>query len=343
MIPEVSVRNAPPAAPAYEDDEVQAIRKWGGVLAHGWGVLAIGAIVGALLGWIAAARTPPLFEATSTVALSPPQGETAGIFAGSGMRTVFTSPTVLAKVVADLGLDRPPYSLTAASFGARHLLVEDIPTTYVTRLRARLPDPQLAARAATGVGEGAVELTARIWRDRIAAEAAALEKQLPTARQQLASAEQDWLASRLAVDKGGARAERIRVPRGVAPDASDRRSSSSNEKSLEERLAESRVEARGSNGIDRVYAREFELVRLENEVEVRRKVYMDVAGRLEEARVKLTATVSPLQLVERAPVPQRPLPGTAKRTIALGFLAGLVLAACLVVSREWQMSRRRVR
>ena len=340
MVPEVSLRSAPSAPPTVDDD-AQALWKWTGILAHAWGVLAVGAIVGGLLGWLAATRTPPVFEAVSTVVLNQPPEERSGLFVDSGMKTVFTSPTVLTKTVGELGLDRPPYSLTADAFGNKSLIVEEIPTTLVTRLRVRLPDPEVAARAATGVAEGAIELTARIWRDRVAAEQAALEKRLPIARQQLAKAEQEWLTSRLAIDKEFPRAERLRVPRGVATDASERQSASSNEKSLEERLAEIRGPARSAEGLGQLYAREFELMRLENEVEVRRQVYMDVAGRLEETRLALTATPSPLQLVERAAVPRYSLPGTAKRTIALGLLAGLVLAACFVVSREWRLSARR--
>jgi putative tyrosine kinase-like protein len=341
MIPEVSVRSASSAvSPPYPEDEGEALRRWSGVLAHGWGVLAIGAVAGALIAWLAAARTPPVFEAVSTVVLNRPSETSSGLFVGSGMRAIFTGPTVLSRTVGALALDRPPYSLTAAAFGNKCLIVEEIATTYVTRLRVRLPDAQTAATAATAVAQNAIDLTAEVWRNAIALDQAALEKQLVTAQQQLAKAEQEWLTARLATGRGTGRAEGVRVPRGIAPNQEKNPSPPFNQQSLEERLRESRVST-ASTPSGQQYATEFELVRLENEVEVRRKVYMDVAERLEKARVQLTATTSPLQLVERAEVPKQPLPRASKRTVALGFLAGLVLAACLVVSREWRLSTRK--
>lgn len=337
MIPEVSLRSAP-SAPATVDDDAQALRKWTGILAHAWGVLAAGAIVGGLLGWFAATRSASVFEAVATVVLSPPPGRDA-LFTAPSMRTVFTSATVISAVVSELGLDREPFSLTPDAFRSRALIVEEVPTTYVTRLRVRLRSADTAAKAANAVAHQAMELTSRAWRDAAIADEGILQKQLATARQELAKAEQDWLTARLAAGRGPSRDARFRVPRTVSDDR-ERPSRGLNGKPLEERLAES-VAAPGQVAVGDNYMKQFELVRLENEVEVRRAVFMDVADELERVRLEVAATPSPLNLVEPAVVPKYPLAGTGKRTIALGVLAGLVLAACFVVSREWRLSVRR--
>jgi uncharacterized protein involved in exopolysaccharide biosynthesis len=333
MIPEVSLRGAP-SAPLVDDD-AQALWKWTGILAHAWGILAIGAIVGALLGWFAATRSASVFEAVATVVLDPPQARHA-LFTGPSMRTIFTSATVISGVVSELGLDREPYSLTPDAFRSRALVVEEVPTTNVTRLRVRLAVADTAAKAATAIAQRATELTSRAWREAAVADEGILQKQLATAREELAKAEQRWLAARLNAGPTSSRAAGIRVPRtGTERD----RPRVSDEKSLEDRLAESGGAV--SHGAGDEYSKQFDLLRLENEVEVRRAVFMDVADKLERIRLDVAATPSPVHLVEPAIVPTYPLPGTGKRTIALGALAGLVLAACFVVSREWRLSAAR--
>ena len=51
--------------------------------------------------------------------------------------------------------------MTPQRFRANAFSVEPILNTYMTRLRVRLSDPELAAKAATRVTELLVELTAR--------------------------------------------------------------------------------------------------------------------------------------------------------------------------------------
>lgn len=351
MISQLPAHSPPPLLSSQQDDEGVEIRKWFGIMAHGWGILALGAILGAGVGLLATLRTPPVFEGAATVFLNPPP-ESADLFTTAGMRTIFSSPAVPAEVVKELGLDRAPHSFTPGSFQTRAVTIEDIPNSYLTRVRVRLPDPQLAATAANRVAERLCDLTARLWSDWISAERAELERQTDAAGQALARAEQDWLAARLATPETSVH---VQVPRAVMQGHSipfqdlDRRAPLPNVPTIEERLAESRArgavleEARKrlarsgkASALGEAYASEFALVRLENDVELRRKVYMDLGERTEKRRAELASNPRPLRVLEAAAVPNAALPGTRRRTVALGLLSGLVLAACVVVAREWR-------
>jgi uncharacterized protein involved in exopolysaccharide biosynthesis len=332
----------------HEDDDAAAIR-WLGVMAHAWGILAIGALIGGLVGFAAALRTPPLFEAVATVFLNPPRSN-PDLFTTAAMRTIFSNPSVSSDVVRELGIDRPPHSLTPGRFQTRALTVEDVPNSYLARVKVRLPDPELAATAANRVAERLSDLTSRIWTDWIKAERAQLERQTEEARLGLARAEQEWLAARLATPDTSVH---IDVPRAVMTESlipfqgSAQKPSPSKQPTLEDRLAESRKrgalaqEARkrlkpSEIALGKAYGNEFELVRLENEVELRRTVFMEFGARLQATGVELASTPRPLRVLDRAAVPNYPLPGTRTRTVALGLLGGLILAACLVVAREWR-------
>jgi uncharacterized protein involved in exopolysaccharide biosynthesis len=336
MIPEVSLRSAPSAPPTVDDD-ARALWKWIGILAQAWVLLAVGAVAGGLLGWFAASRSASMFEAVATVAFQPPPQRTT-LFTAAGMRSVFTGATVVSRVVSELSLDREPFALTPDAFRSRALIVEEVPTTNLLRLRVRLSDPETAAKAATAVAREGSELTARAWRDAAISDEAILEKQLTMAREELTKAEQRWLDARLAGERPASGAAAIRIPRPVSE--RDRRARGLDQKSLEDRLAES-GNAAAAGGAGDGYTKQFELLRLENEVEVKRELFMELADQLGRVRLEVAGTPTPLRLLEPATAPKYPLAGTGKRTIALGVLAGFVLAACVVVAREWRLAARR--
>lgn len=74
------------------------------------------------------------------------------------------------------------------------------------------------------------------------------------------------------------------------------------------------------------------------EREVRRKVYLDIAARHEQMRLQIESQPPQLVTIQAASVPRQPLPNSRRRTIMLGALAGLMLAACVVILREWRLS-----
>src|SRR5687768_2184221 len=256
-------------------------------------------------------------------------------------------------VVRELKHDQPPHSLTAEGFRTRAMSVEEVPGTFVSRVRVRLADPQLAASASTRTAEGFSDLTARIWHAWLTADRAQLETQTEAARAQLAEAEQNWLTMQLATPDTSTR---VHVPRDIVTSTKsipfadpDRPPARPKEPTLEDRLAQSRaqreslMEARrrlGRSGraaaLGETYANEFEMVRLENEVEVRRKLFMDLSERLQSTRVQLASQPKPLRVLDRAVAPDGPLPSRRNRTVGLGVIAGLVLAGCLVVAKEWR-------
>ena len=178
---------------------------------------------------------------------------------------------------------------------------------------------------------------------------ATLERQVDAARQGLAKAEQEWTKTRLQLSASG-RNVRLEVPRGVAyreqnrrvresrPTAGDPLPGNREEALLKsERLPQDAGTAGKTEELDRAYSHEFDLVRRETDVEVKRLVYITLAERLESTRVELTSTPSPLGVIGTVAVPHDPLPRTDSRTVAVALLAGLVLAACVMVAREWRI------
>jgi uncharacterized protein involved in exopolysaccharide biosynthesis len=285
------------SAPTPPPDEGEEIRRWLGVLAHGWAILLAGAVLGALLALLATWRTPPLYEAVATLDLLPPT-KSSTLFTTASLRSVLTDPAVAAGVVRELKLDAPPHSFSAAQFIARAVTVEEVPTTLVMRLKVRLRDPQQAALAARRMAEGVVEFMARLWRTSLEGRIADLEPQVQRARDALADAQRVW------AEAGTGRGrERSAAPRG------------------------------GDTA-----ARQFETLRLENDLDVRGEVYVDLAKELETARIEHASGPHPLRIIDFPAVPAAPVPGTRNRTLALGLLAGLIVGACLLAAREWRGS-----
>lgn len=325
---------------SHTDDDAAAIR-WIGVLAKGWAVLAIGAVLGGFIGLVAATRTRPVFEATVVVGITPPPEDSE--LTTQGMRALFTDAAVASEVVRELNLNLPPHSLTAGSFLGQSLTVESIPNTYLTRLKVRLTDARMAATAAAGFADKLQQRMAAVWRESLRDRADRLQREVQAARAELIKAEQAWLAARLA-----APATRLDIPRTSRALHDSAGSNETARRSLTDRLAES--ERRGNEAsrqgpgrtapgrslVNERYTNEFALVRLENEVEVRRDVFMKLDERLERDRAALAATPQPLRVVQTAVVPDQPVRSTRSRTVALATIAGLILAGCFIVAREWR-------
>ena len=269
------------------EDEVQ-VQKWGRLLLNRWAILAAGAIIGALFGGAAAARTPPLYEATSTVLLTPPP-DPAGVFTVPGLRAVIISQSIASQLVGELRATGR-YDGTIHTFLAGALSMEQILNTQLFRVTVRLSDPQLAASAATRAAELAVEFMSRLWDELSAEKRAQLDQQLEQARIALVD-----------IDK-----QLARVPRSAG------------------RAATQSPATDGST--------------LRTDLEIRRRVYIEISARHAQARIESAGATAPLRLIDRAAVPDVPLPNSRRRTVALGLLAGLVLAVCLVIVREWRDS-----
>ena len=321
-----SVRDPEPGAPfSYDPDEIQ-VQKWFVALWRGWGILLAGGVLGAGLGLAAAATTRPTYEAQATLLLAEPPDQT-GVFSLPGVRTVLNSPSIANEIVQEFGLSNPPHSLSAQTFLSRAVTIEEIPNTYLVRVRLRLSDPQLAHRVAGRYGDKVVERVEGLWQEGVEARRTRIDRQLDLARTGLAEAEKALVSYRR---QSGLNlmlrdVERLFWTR-VASVRQGRRSVSE-------------LPTATLKGVEDAFAKELELSRLEMEVDVRRSVYADLSRRSEEARVNQTIAAAPMRVVDPPAVPAAPLPGTRSRTVAVGILAGLVLGAAVVIAREWRATR----
>lgn len=84
----------------------------------------------------------------------------------------------------------------------------------------------------------------------------------------------------------------------------------------------------------RISSPKDELGRLQEEVEIKRLVYIDTGSRVQRARADLATTTPPLRIVDKAIPPAQPVSLPRSRRIALSALAGLIVAACMAVTLE---------
>jgi len=146
-------------------------------------LILAGGLTGALVALFTAYRTTPAYEATTTLIVRQASAPSPTV-ATSNMRAVILNRAVANTVVTQLGIQRTP-----AHFLAHSVRIEDVPGTYLMRLAVRLPDRELAARAANLTAQEAILLNARLSRtggDRLQR---VMQDELATARQHMNAAE----------------------------------------------------------------------------------------------------------------------------------------------------------
>jgi uncharacterized protein involved in exopolysaccharide biosynthesis len=74
-----------------------------------------------------------------------------------------------------------------------------------------------------------------------------------------------------------------------------------------------------------LYRRTGELARLENNLDLARRIYGDLTVKYEQSRAESVGTMVQLQVVDEAVTPEQPLPRKRTQSAALGLTAGLVL------------------
>ncbi len=159
-----------------------------------FGLTLIGAVAGAAL----ASRHPVMYEARTTVAvnrlgagLTPTPAPTSPL-----VLAVFSNQILLLQLLAELGLDRPPNSLTAESFLKDHLIVEELVPGSMVQIRVRDKDPNVAVQVCNRLVSLAIELNTRLSGEKTLAGQQFLKRQLDSTRADLAEIEQRLLAFR---------------------------------------------------------------------------------------------------------------------------------------------------
>jgi uncharacterized protein involved in exopolysaccharide biosynthesis len=126
---------------------------------------------------------------------------------------------------------------------------------------------------------------------------------------------------------------------------------------LEDRLLESRMRLAGleetrrrlegnanpsaSRPLKELYSKEATLDRMEDDIDLLRRMYTDIAERASQTKVDLAVAQPPMRLLEPATTPDQPVPTGRTRTIGVGVLAGLILSACFVLAGDLRRHARK--
>jgi uncharacterized protein involved in exopolysaccharide biosynthesis len=180
-----------PRRSAVDEDEID-IGHYVRVLLRGWWLIAIVAIAGAAAGLLVATRIPHRYEASTLLRITPPRYGPAVVANAPAVLAVIQNRGVAAGVVKDLGLDKPPHSLTAQSFVDSALNVETLPSTNYLRLRVRLLDRGLATEAVRTLADRTVAESRVLGREEAIAYNKQLEEQFNSAATRLRTAEQTF-------------------------------------------------------------------------------------------------------------------------------------------------------
>jgi len=133
----------PPRPDAPLEDEIDFTRYFR-VFARHWVLLVVVGLLGGVLGFAVSRMKPVLYEGVTTVLVLPPAKGDARTASTANFRALLENLTHGLQVINELGLDKPPFSLTPQRFHDEALRVEEVPGTNFMRVRVRLTDPTRA-------------------------------------------------------------------------------------------------------------------------------------------------------------------------------------------------------
>jgi uncharacterized protein involved in exopolysaccharide biosynthesis len=165
---------------------------------HALGILGL-TLIGAIAGAALAARHPVMYEARTTVAVNRLAGDSTPTPAPTSpmVLAVFSNQSLLLQLLAELGLDRPPNSLTAESFLKDHMIVEELVPGSLLQIRVRESDPSFAVRVCNRLVSLAIELNTRLSAEKTLAGQEFLKRHLDSSRADLADIEHRLLDFRM--------------------------------------------------------------------------------------------------------------------------------------------------
>jgi len=185
-----------PLPPRREDnfeDEIDFTRYFR-VFARHWMLLAVCALIGAVSGFAFTRTKPVLYEGVTTVLVLPPSKLDVRTASTANFRALLDNLTHSLQVITDLGLDKPPFSLTPQRFHDEALQVEEIPGTNLVKVRVRLSDPTRAMEASRRLAQKAVALNTEISQREGSSIRDLLKAHLTESSDQLKAAEAQLLA-----------------------------------------------------------------------------------------------------------------------------------------------------
>jgi uncharacterized protein involved in exopolysaccharide biosynthesis len=147
----------------------------------------------ALVALLVGVLTPRSFEAQVVLAIVRSKLSTFGneppLLPTASFRPFLQNQSLAARVVAELKLDKPPYSISPSEFLREVVSIEEIRSSPVMVLKTTLEDPTLAARAANLLAELAVESTRRVNNEEAGSSRDGIRLQRDEAQQRLRDAE----------------------------------------------------------------------------------------------------------------------------------------------------------
>jgi uncharacterized protein involved in exopolysaccharide biosynthesis len=221
-------------------------------------------------------------------------------------RPILESPSVAARVIRELQLDRRGFSATNL-FGSL-VRIEEVGNSTVFLLKVQLEDPGLAAQVANRTAELAVENRSQLMQNAALRSRDDFKAQLEDAQVRMQEA-----AKQLQAFKATSQVEFLR-------DAT-RRSVNSSDAARQKSLSE-------------LYHSESELSRLQVEADLTSRIYEQVATAYQTASLQAGVHTPDLQLIELAVTPDLPVPRYALRNTLLALALGLLLSAAAAMAYE---------
>jgi uncharacterized protein involved in exopolysaccharide biosynthesis len=186
----------PAPSPTRRDDTLEDeidFSRYFRVFTRHWMLLVVAAIVGGALGFAVSRTKPVLYEGVTTLLVLPPSKVDVRTASTANFRALLENLSHSLQVITELGLNKPPFSMTPQRFRDEALQVEEIPGTNVVKLRVRLADPTLAMEASKRLAQKAVALNAEVSRREGSSIRDLLKVHLDESSEQLKAAETQLL------------------------------------------------------------------------------------------------------------------------------------------------------
>ena len=178
---------------SYDDDEID-LREYFRTLWRYRMVIAVGTLVCAasVIAMALIAKRTYTAEVPLTVSQSKLDVGTGGPVAPpitASFRSFLENRNIAAKIVQELGLDKPPYNLSATNLFGNVVTVEEVRNSTILVVKAELDDPNMVARVANRVAEMAVETGRRVSQQEALQSREDIKLQLDGARERMEQAE----------------------------------------------------------------------------------------------------------------------------------------------------------
>jgi uncharacterized protein involved in exopolysaccharide biosynthesis len=143
------------SAPGLETEQVE-LADYVNILWRRRWFIALGVLLCGVTAFGMSLVLPPVYQASARVLINPSKmvDQPPALAAGQGATLVGTFQALLvnralvAQVLGEVGLDKPPHNLTAQKFINDSLAIDELPRTNLLRINVKANDPKIAAQAA---------------------------------------------------------------------------------------------------------------------------------------------------------------------------------------------------